>query len=161
MRSISHRRLRYGSPRVHRTLRAGGWQVNHKRIERIRREENMQVPKRQHRRRRLPNCGSENSCIRRRALHKDHVWSYDFVIDRGCSVIHSQASSESPVLSVCRAWDTPSAYAVDQRRPKLRLCARSVPTGQSLWPKRCTSGSTRQTSKRCSLPRAASGRTVP
>ena len=42
----------------------------------------MQVPKRQHRRRRLPNCGSENSCVRRRALHKDHVWSYDFVIDR-------------------------------------------------------------------------------
>jgi len=42
----------------------------------------MQVPKKQHRRRRLPNCGSENSCVRRRARHKDHVWSYDFVIDR-------------------------------------------------------------------------------
>ena len=82
MRSISHRRPRYGSPRVHRTLRATGWHVNHKRIERIWREENMQVSKRQHRRRRLPNCGSENSCVRRRALHKDHVWSYDFVIDR-------------------------------------------------------------------------------
>ena len=82
MRSISHRRPRYGSPRVHRTLRATGWHVNHKRIERIWREENMQVPKRQHRRLRLPNCGSENSCVRRRALHKDHVWSYDFVIDR-------------------------------------------------------------------------------
>ena len=82
MRSISHRRPRYGSPRVHRTLRATGWHVNHKRIERIWREENMQVSKRQHRRRRLPNCGIENSCVRRRALHKDHVWSYDFVIDR-------------------------------------------------------------------------------
>ena len=35
MRSISHRRPRYGSPRVHRTLRATGWYVNHKRIERI------------------------------------------------------------------------------------------------------------------------------
>ena len=42
----------------------------------------MQVPRKQHRRRRLPNCGSENSCVRRRAQHKDHVWSYDFVIDR-------------------------------------------------------------------------------
>ena len=82
MRSISHRRPRYGSPRVHRTLQATGWYVNHKRIERIWREESMQVPRKQHRRRRLPNCGSENSCVRRRALHKDHVWSYDFVIDR-------------------------------------------------------------------------------
>jgi len=82
MRSISHRRPRFGSPRVHRTLLATGWYVNHKRIERIWREENMQVPKKQHRRRRLPNCGSENSCVRRRALHKDHVWSYDFVTDR-------------------------------------------------------------------------------
>ena len=42
----------------------------------------MQVPKKQYRRRRLPNCGSENSCVRRRAQHKDHVWSYDFVTDR-------------------------------------------------------------------------------
>ena len=82
MRSISHRRPRYGSPRVHRTLQATGWYVNHKRIERIWREESRQVPRKQHRRRRLPNCGSENSCVRRRALHKDHVWSYDFVIDR-------------------------------------------------------------------------------
>jgi transposase InsO family protein len=67
---------------VHRTLQAIGWYVNHKRIERIWREENMQVPKKQHRRRRLPSGGSENSCVRRRAQHKDHVWSYDFVTDR-------------------------------------------------------------------------------
>jgi len=26
--------------------------------------------------------GSENSCVRRRAEHKDHVWSYDFLTDR-------------------------------------------------------------------------------
>ena len=41
MRSISQRRPRYGSPRVHRTLQATGWYVNHKRIERIWREESM------------------------------------------------------------------------------------------------------------------------
>ena len=82
MRNIAYRRPRYGSPRVHRTLRAMGWQVNHKRVERIWREENMQVPKKQHRRRRLAYGGSENSCIRRRPQHKDHVWSYDFLSDR-------------------------------------------------------------------------------
>jgi len=42
----------------------------------------MQVPVKQHKRRRLPTGGSKNSCIRRRAKHKDHVWSYDFVADR-------------------------------------------------------------------------------
>ena len=41
----------------------------------------MQVPKKQYRRRRLPGC-SENGCIRHRAQHKDHVWSYDFLADR-------------------------------------------------------------------------------
>ena len=82
MRSIARRRHRFGSPRVYRELRADGWHVNHKRIERLWREENMQVPVKQHRRRRLPRRGGENSCIRRCAQHKDHVWSYDFVADR-------------------------------------------------------------------------------
>ena len=63
-------------------LQALGWRVNHKRVERIWQEENMQVPHKQHTRRRLPSGGSENSCVRKRAEHKDHVWSYDFVADR-------------------------------------------------------------------------------
>ena len=41
----------------------------------------MQVPIKQHRRRRFSG-GHENSCVRRRAEHKDHVWSYDFLTDR-------------------------------------------------------------------------------
>ena len=42
----------------------------------------MQVPGKQYRRRRLKLGGSENSCVRYRAQHKDHVWSYDFLTDR-------------------------------------------------------------------------------
>ena len=41
----------------------------------------MQVPRKQHRKRRSTG-GSENSCLRHRAQHKDHVWSYDFLTDR-------------------------------------------------------------------------------
>jgi hypothetical protein len=41
----------------------------------------MQVPRKQHRKRRFSGC-SENSCVRHRAEYKDHVWSYDFVTDR-------------------------------------------------------------------------------
>ena len=41
----------------------------------------MPVPRKQHRRRRLPG-GTENGYIRRTAEHMDHVWSYDFLVDR-------------------------------------------------------------------------------
>jgi transposase InsO family protein len=81
MRRIARERPRFGSPRTHRELVAGGWRVNHKRVERLWREEHMQVPRKQHRRRRLPGS-SENGCIRRRAEHMNHVWSYDFLVDR-------------------------------------------------------------------------------
>jgi transposase InsO family protein len=81
MRRIARERPRFGSPRTHQELAAGGWQINHKRVERLWREEHMQVPRKQHRRRRLPGT-SENSCIRRRAECINHVWSYDFLVDR-------------------------------------------------------------------------------
>jgi transposase InsO family protein len=60
---------------------ADGRQVNQKRVHRIWKEENMQVPRKQHRRRRLPGC-SQNSCVRHRAQRMNHVWSYDFVAER-------------------------------------------------------------------------------
>jgi putative transposase len=39
------------------------------------------VPQKQCKRRRLLLGESENGCTRRQAEHKDHVWSYDFVMD--------------------------------------------------------------------------------
>jgi len=57
-----------------------GWQVNHKRVERIWRSEGLKVPRKQPKRRRL--WLNDSSCIRLRPQFKDHVWSYDFVIDR-------------------------------------------------------------------------------
>ncbi len=81
MRRIVRQRPRFGCPRVHRQLVENGWKVNHKKVHRLWKQEHMQVPRKQHRRRRLPG-GSENSCIRHRAERKDHVWSYDFLMDR-------------------------------------------------------------------------------
>jgi putative transposase len=81
MRRITRKRPRFGSQRTYRKLVADGWRVNQKRVERLWRQEHMQVPRKQHRRRRLPGT-SENSCIRRRAEHMNHVWSYDFLVDR-------------------------------------------------------------------------------
>ena len=57
-----------------------GWQVNHKRVERIWRREGLKVPNKQPKRGHL--WLNDGSCVRLRPEHKDHVWSYDFVIDR-------------------------------------------------------------------------------
>lgn len=61
-------------------MRVAGWIVNHKRVERIWREEGLKVPYRQKKRRRL--YLNDGSCIRLRPHWPRHVWSYDFVADR-------------------------------------------------------------------------------
>ncbi len=71
---------RYGYRRITALLRQEEWQVNHKKIERIWRKEGLKVPKKQPKRRRL--WLNDGSCIRLRPEHKDHVWSYDFVMAR-------------------------------------------------------------------------------
>jgi putative transposase len=71
---------RYGYRRITALLRDSGWQVNHKRVERIWRQEGLKVPKKQPKRGRL--WLNDGSCIRLRPAHRNHVWSYDFVMDR-------------------------------------------------------------------------------
>ncbi len=71
---------RYGYRRITALLRQEEWQVNHKKVERIWRQEGLKVPKKQPKRRRL--WFNDGSCIRLRPEHKDHVWSYDFVTAR-------------------------------------------------------------------------------
>jgi transposase InsO family protein len=71
---------RYGYRRITAMLRHEGWQVNHKRVERIWRQEGLKVPQKQPKRRRL--WLNDGSCIRLRPQFKDHVWSYDFVTVR-------------------------------------------------------------------------------
>ena len=71
---------RYGYRRITALLRRDGWRVNHKRVERIWRQEGLKVPKRQPKRGRL--WLNDGSCIRRRPEHRNHVWSYDFVESR-------------------------------------------------------------------------------
>ena len=54
--------------------------MNVKRIERIWRLEGLKVPQKQPKRGRL--WLNDGSCIRHRPTYKNHVWSYDFVMDR-------------------------------------------------------------------------------
>ena len=72
---------RFGSERVHRMLLGTGWRVNFKRVHRLWKQEHFQVPGKQRKRRRLPG-ESANGCVRHKALYRNHVWSYDFLVDR-------------------------------------------------------------------------------
>jgi putative transposase len=54
--------------------------VNHKKVERIWRKEGLKVPQRQPKRGRL--WLNNGSGVRLRPEHKDHVWSYDFMVYR-------------------------------------------------------------------------------
>ena len=78
--ALATRYGRYGYRRITALLNERGWQVNHKRVERIWRQEGLKVPKKQPKRGRL--WLNDGSCIRLRPEHKDHVWSYDFVTAR-------------------------------------------------------------------------------
>ncbi len=71
---------RYGYRKVGELLRAEGWAVNHKKVERIWREEGLQLPHRHKRRKRLYH--HDASIIRLRPQYPNHVWSIDFVHDR-------------------------------------------------------------------------------
>jgi putative transposase len=80
--ALATRYGRYGYRRITALLNDNehGWRVNHKRVERIWRKEGLKVPKKQPKRSRL--WLNDGSCIRLRPEYNDHVWSYDFMIDR-------------------------------------------------------------------------------
>ena len=71
---------RYGYRMITGLLKEQGWHVNHKRVERIWRQEGLKVPQKQPKRGRL--WLNDGSCIRLRLMHVNHVWAYDFVMDR-------------------------------------------------------------------------------
>ena len=77
---LASRYGRYGYRRITALLRTEGWHVNAKRVQRIWRREGLKVPQKQPKRGRL--WLNEGSCIRLRSERPNHVWSYDFVLDR-------------------------------------------------------------------------------
>lgn len=80
MNALAERYPRYGYRMVWAMLRADGWAVNRKRIERLWRLEGLRVPPR-----RLKNSGKRasghdgNAIWNLPATHPNHIWSYDFV----------------------------------------------------------------------------------
>jgi len=64
---------RYGYRKIAELLGVEGWQINHKKVERIWREEGLQLPQRHKKRRRLYH--RDSSVIRLRPTHRGHVRS--------------------------------------------------------------------------------------
>lgn len=71
---------RYGYRMIAQLLRVEGWQVNHKKVERLWREEGLQLPHRHKKRKRLYH--KDSSVIRLRAKYPNPIWSIDFVHDK-------------------------------------------------------------------------------
>jgi transposase InsO family protein len=75
---LSEDHPRYGYRRVTALLRREGHEVNAKQVQRVRRQQGLQVSRRQRKLRRLGLSTAE----RQRAAHVNHVWSWDFVEDQ-------------------------------------------------------------------------------
>jgi transposase InsO family protein len=78
---------RYGYRRIGAFLQAEGFEINHKRLERLWRREGLKVPQKQPKRRRL--WLNDGSCVWLRPACRDHVWSYDMV--------HARTSDGRPI----------------------------------------------------------------
>ena len=71
---------RYGYRKIAELLQAEGWRINHRKVERLWREEGLQLPERHKKRKRLYH--HDASIIRLRPLYANHIWSVDLVHDR-------------------------------------------------------------------------------
>ena len=76
IRKVAEKRKRWGAPRIVFHLRREGWTDNHKRIERIYREEGLQVRRRKKRR---AHAGEREPLVQ--ASRANQVWAMDFVSD--------------------------------------------------------------------------------
>ena len=74
---LARRYGRYRYRKIGALLKAAGWLVNDKRVERIWQREGLKVPSRQQKKGRL--WDGDGSCIRLKPERPDHVWAYDFV----------------------------------------------------------------------------------
>ena len=79
IRELARSHVRWGRRLAYRRLRLKGWTVNHKRVQRIWREEGLQRPQPRKRKRARPSDGSRTLL---RAEYPHHVWAIDFQFDQ-------------------------------------------------------------------------------
>src|SRR5829696_2387874 len=157
---------RYGYRKISALLRAAGWLVNDKRVERIWRREGLKVPAKQPKRGRL--WLADGSCIRLRPQYPNHVWSYRWREDRThngrrfrmLSII-DEFTHECLAIRVERKLKAIDVIDVLSDLFILRGVPGHIPrtTDPSSLPKRCSSGSRRSGPRPPTSLRAHPGRT--
>ena len=99
---------RFGYRRIARLLQREAWRASESRIYRLWRREGLKVP--QKRKKRVQLGTSDNGCVKHRAEHKDHVWSWDFIFDR------TESGSQLKWLSIIDEYTRENlALKVDRR----------------------------------------------
>ena len=76
LRALAEERRRWGCPLLYRVLRREGWRINHKRVERLYREEGLSLRRRRQRKRL-----SYFRVARERTQAINHTWVADFIHD--------------------------------------------------------------------------------
>ena len=117
MKRLAGKHKRYGYRFITAKLRQEGWQVNHKRVQRIWRKEGLQVPYR--RKRKKSHGSSANACFVKRAEFINHVWTYDFVDDATedgrklkLLTVLDEHTRESPAIEVGRSITSKDVISV-------------------------------------------------
>lgn len=120
--ALEHRHRRYGVGMIYLKLRQEGRLVNYKRVERLYREQQLQVRRRK--RKKVPV--SERQPLLRPA-QANQVWSMDFVFDRSadgrvikCLVIVDDATHEAVAIEVERAISGQGGASVLDRLARSR-----------------------------------------
>lgn len=117
MKRFAGKYPRYGYRFITAKIRQDGWQVNHKRVQRIWRKEGLQVP---YRRKIKKSLGSSlNGCFVKKADFPNHVWTYDFIEDATEDgrklkflTVLDEYTRESPVIEVGRSIRSKDVIAV-------------------------------------------------
>ena len=76
LRALAEERRRWGCPMLYLVIRREGWRVNHKRVERLYREEGLSLRRRRRRKRLEPSARGA-----RRPVAANQTWAVDFVHD--------------------------------------------------------------------------------
>ena len=120
MYELVRKHPRRGYRMVWGTLRLEGWRVNRKRIHRLWRQEGFEVPRKQHKKRRLGQ--SKNGIVRFRPEYPDHVWCVDFIHDRDkdnrplkCLSVVDEYTRVSPALELERSMTSEDVVQILMR----------------------------------------------
>ncbi len=122
IRELAHQRRRFGCPRIHLMLRRAGLVINHKRTERIYREEGLSLRKRKRRK-----TAAAARVLLPAASGPNERWSMDFVTDsivtgrrfRALTIVDDY-SRECPSIEVDTSLGGRRVVAVLERLAELR-----------------------------------------